>query len=84
MACILHNYKFKIEKFIDALEGMTIDTPVGKVKMRAYDHQAMLPMYMGVTKKVPGFDYLTASEIVTLDGSEVIPSVEEIKKSRGK
>ena len=46
------------EKFIDAMEGMTVDTPVGKVTMRAYDHQAMLPMYMGVTKKVGDYALL--------------------------
>mmetsp|Transcript_9789 Transcript_9789/g.5112 ORF Transcript_9789/g.5112 Transcript_9789/m.5112 type:complete len:114 (+) Transcript_9789:67-408(+) len=38
---------FKTKKFIKALEGMAIDTPVGKVVMRAYDHQVMLPMYIG-------------------------------------
>jgi branched-chain amino acid transport system substrate-binding protein len=72
------------EKFIDHLEGMWVDSPVGKVTMRAYDHQAMLPMYMGVTKKAPGYDFLIADEIVTLSPEEVMPSVEEIKKARGK
>jgi hypothetical protein len=28
--------------------------------MRACDHQAMLPMFMGVTKKVAGYDFLIA------------------------
>ncbi|MCG6895107.1 MAG: ABC transporter substrate-binding protein [Desulfobacteraceae bacterium] len=71
------------EKFIDALEGMVIDTPVGKVEMRAYDHQAMLPMYMGVTKKMPGYDFLVATDIVTISGAEAMPSVESIRKARG-
>jgi len=72
------------EKFIDALEGMTVDSPVGKVTMRAYDHQAMLPMFMGKTKKAEGYDFLIATDIVTLEPEEVAPSIEEIKKARMK
>lgn len=72
------------EKFVDALEGLTVETPVGPVTMRAYDHQAMLPMFMGTTKKVAGYDFLVATDIVTIPGDEVMPAVEEIKKARAK
>ncbi len=75
--------KMDREKFIDALEGMKIDSPVGEVAIRAYDHQAMLPMFMGVTKKVPTYSFLIASDIVTIPAKEVMPSIEEIKKARG-
>jgi branched-chain amino acid transport system substrate-binding protein len=71
------------EKFIDALEGLTVQTPVGPVTMRAYDHQAMLPMFMGVTKKSPDHDFLIATDIVTIPGDQVMPTIEEIKKARG-
>ena len=70
------------EKFIDALEGLKIDSPVGKVEMRACDHQVVLPMYLGVTKKVPEYDFLISTDIVTLSGDEVMPSCEEIQKAR--
>ena len=75
--------KVDTEKFIDALEGLTVDSPIGPVTMRAYDHQAMLPMYMGVTKKVDGYDHLIATDIVTIPGDQVMPDIEEIKKARG-
>jgi len=75
--------EFDTEKFIDAMEGMTVDTPVGPVTMRAYDHQAMLPMFMGTTKKADGYDHLVATDIVVLSGEEVMPTIEEIKKARG-
>jgi branched-chain amino acid transport system substrate-binding protein len=75
--------KMDREKFIDALEKMKVDTPVGEVEMRAYDHQAMLPMFMGVTKKVPEYPFLIASDIITIPAKEVMPSIEEIKKVRG-
>lgn len=72
------------EKFIDALEGLKIESPVGEVEMRAYDHQAVLPMFLGVTKKVPQYDFIISSDIVTLPGKDVMPTIEEIKKARGK
>ncbi len=72
------------EKFIDNVEGMWVNSPVGKVTMRAYDHQTMLPMFMGVTKKVAGYDFLIATDIVTIPGKDVMPSIAEIKKARNK
>ena len=75
--------KMDPEKLIDALEGMKVDTPVGEVEMRAFDHQAMLPMFMGVTKKVPEYPFLIASDIITIPAKDVMPSIEEIKKARG-
>jgi branched-chain amino acid transport system substrate-binding protein len=75
--------KMDREKFIDALEKMKVNTPVGEVEMRAFDHQAMLPMFMGVTKKVPEYPFLIASDIITIPAKEVMPSIEEIKKVRG-
>ena len=72
------------EKFINALEGLVIDSPGGKLEMRACDHQTVLPMYLGVTKKVPQYNHLISSNIVTLTGNDVMPSCEEIMKARGK
>jgi branched-chain amino acid transport system substrate-binding protein len=71
------------EKFINAIEGMKVDSPVGKVEMRACDHQTVLPMFLGVTKKVPQYDFLISTDIITLSGKDVMPTCEEIKKVRG-
>jgi len=72
----------KTEKFIDALEGMTVDSPLGPVTMRAFDHQAMLPMFMGVTQKVGGYDFLLAGDIMVIPGEKAMTTVEEIKRTR--
>lgn len=72
------------EKLIDALEGMTIDSPVGPLTLRALDHQVMFPMFMGVTQKAEGYDFLVASDIVTIPGDQVLPTEQEIQKARGK
>ncbi len=72
------------EKFIDALEGLKIASPAGKIEMRACDHQVVLPMYLGVTKKSPKYGFVIATDIVTLAGDEVLPTCEEIAKARKK
>ena len=72
------------EKFIDALEGLKIASPAGEIEMRACDHQAVLPMYLGVTKKSPKYGCVISTDIVTLTGDEVMPTCDEIKKARGK
>jgi branched-chain amino acid transport system substrate-binding protein len=72
------------EKFIDALEGLKITSPVGKLEMRACDHQVVLPMFLGVTKKVPEYDFAISTDIVTLTGKDVMPSCAEIEEARGK
>ena len=76
--------KVDSEKFAEALSGLTIDSPVGKLTVREFDNQVMLPMFMGVTKKVPGFDFLIATDIVTIPSDELMPSIENIKTIREK
>lgn len=70
------------EKIVDALEGMTVDSPVGKVTMRKEDHQVMLPMFYGTTAKAS--DKFIAKDIVSLPSEQVMPSVEEVMKTREK
>jgi branched-chain amino acid transport system substrate-binding protein len=70
------------EKFIDAMEGLVVPSPVGDVTMRAFDHQAVLPWYLGVTKKSPNYPFLVASDIQTIPGDQAMPTIDEIKKAR--
>jgi branched-chain amino acid transport system substrate-binding protein len=71
------------EKFINSLEGIKVDSPAGEIEMRACDHQAVLPIFMGTLKKVPQYNFLISTDIVTLPGKDVLPTCEEIKKIRG-
>lgn len=70
------------EAFIDALEGLVIDSPVGELEMRACDHQCVLPIFMGVTTASPDYDFYVATDIERLSGDEVMPSCEEIEEAR--
>jgi branched-chain amino acid transport system substrate-binding protein len=72
------------EKFVDALEGLWIQSPAGLIKMRGCDHQVVLPMYLGVTQKSPKYNFLISGDIVTLSGMDVMPTCDEIMKARRK
>jgi len=72
------------ERFIDALEGLKINSPVGPIEMRACDHQVILPMYLGVTKYSTKYGFIVSADIVTLRGAEVMPACTDIIKARGK
>jgi len=75
--------KIDTERFIDAMEGLTVDSPIGKIQIRACDHQLILPMYFGVTKKTKAYPFLVGSDFVTISGKDYLPSCEEIMKLRG-
>ena len=72
------------ERFIDALEGLKINSPVGPIEMHACDHQVILPMYLGVTRYSAKYGFIVSADIVTLRGAEVMPTCTEIIKARGK
>jgi branched-chain amino acid transport system substrate-binding protein len=74
------------EKFIDALEGMTLDSSaVGKLQVRKCDHQLLYPIFYGMTKKVPEYkDHLIGTDIVTVPAGEGYPTCEEIAQLRAK
>jgi branched-chain amino acid transport system substrate-binding protein len=63
-----------IEKFIDAVEGMKVDSPVGEIELRACDHQAVLPMFLGVTMLSSQYPFFIATDIVTIPGPKTMPS----------
>jgi len=76
--------EFDTEKFIDAVEGLTVDSPVGPVEMRACDHQTVLPMIFGLTKFTPEYPFLVSTDNVMIPGPETMPSCEEVSKTRAK
>ncbi|MBW1993834.1 MAG: ABC transporter substrate-binding protein [Deltaproteobacteria bacterium] len=72
------------EKFIDALEGLKIESPIGPIEMRACDHQAALPVFLGKTKRSAKYGFVISSNIVTFRGDDVMPTCEEIMAARMK
>jgi len=76
--------KIDREKFIRTIEGMTLNSPVGPLTLRACDHQLELPMYFGITKKSPKYDFLIAGDIQAIPARVYLPSCAEIMQLRKK
>lgn len=71
------------EKVIDALEGAIMETPIGPVEIRACDHQAIWPYYVGVIGELPGWEFYGPKDLVIV-GREAFLPCEEIAKLRKK
>jgi branched-chain amino acid transport system substrate-binding protein len=56
-----------------ALEGLEIDSLKGKVKMRACDHQAEQPVFIGKLEKDPAVAYPTPKILATYQVEAVMP-----------
>lgn len=73
------------EKVIDALRGMTIETPVGLMTIREYDQQADMGVYVGKTYKDPKYPkHLVMKQAGYSSGKDIMIPIEEVKKMREK
>jgi len=72
------------EKVVTALENLSIETPIGKIKMRACDHQAETPTFWGKIVQVEGFPFPVIKDVVTTTPDKTMPSCEEIAEARSK
>lgn len=72
------------EKFIDALEGLTIESFIGPVTMRKVDHQATGAFGFGFTKRVPEYPFPIVVDMQYRLGGQFLPSEAEILKIRGR
>lgn len=70
------------EKVIGALEGLTIETAVGPITMRACDHQAATPAFWGKIDNVEGFPFPVIKDPVMTPPDKVLPTCEEIAEAR--
>jgi branched-chain amino acid transport system substrate-binding protein len=68
------------EKVIDALEGLTVDSPLGKITFRKIDHQSTMGMYVGKVALKDGKG--TMSDFFYADGGKYLPSDAEVRKLR--
>ena len=69
-------------KVIKALEGLTIETAIGPVRMRGCDHQAITPAFWGQIAEVPGYPFPVMKDIVMTPAKKVIPTCKEIAAAR--
>lgn len=63
-------------ELIGVMEGMSFETPKGKMTFRAEDHQALQTMYSVKLEKLAGFDYPVPVLIRELSPSETEPPIQ--------
>lgn len=68
------------EKLVDAMEGLDTDSPLGKIHMRALDHQSTMGAFVGTTALKDGKGIMV--DWSYLDGADYLPSDEEVRKMR--
>ena len=68
------------EKLVKAFENLEVDSPFGKFKYRASDHQATMGAYVGKLALENGKG--TMVDFKYVDGASVLPSDEEVKRLR--
>jgi branched-chain amino acid transport system substrate-binding protein len=76
--------KIDRELLIKAVEGMSLDSPIGPLAIRACDHQLELPTYWGVTKKDPKYGFLVSGDTQVISPKDFMPTCEEVLKLRKK
>jgi branched-chain amino acid transport system substrate-binding protein len=70
------------EKLVTAMEGLKVETPIGPITYRPFDHQSTMGAWVGTTKLDPkrGVGIMVNWEYVP--GEKVLPSEAEVRKMR--
>jgi branched-chain amino acid transport system substrate-binding protein len=68
------------EDMIKAFRGLELMTPFGPIEYRAADHQSTMGAYVGKLAKKDGKGIMT--DIVYIDGKDVLPPAEVVKELR--
>ncbi|MBE9571550.1 MAG: ABC transporter substrate-binding protein, partial [Proteobacteria bacterium] len=76
--------KLKTDKIIKALEGLEFDSVVGRVKIRACDHQALWPFWAGPVAISDEYSWPHITKAVLLPPEKRYRSCSEIEAARKK
>ena len=68
------------DRLIAALEGLSLDSPLGPITFRALDHQSTMGAYVGRTAKQDGRGVMVDWNYA--DGADYLPSDEEVRARR--
>jgi branched-chain amino acid transport system substrate-binding protein len=72
------------EALINTIEGLSLDSPMGPLAIRACDHLLERPVYFGVTKKSPKYEFLIADDIHVVPAKEAMLTCDEVYELRKK
>ena len=68
------------EKLVEAMKGLAVDTPFGRITYRAIDHQSTMGAFVGRLALKDGRGVMTSFRYV--DGAKVQPGDAEVRKLR--
>jgi branched-chain amino acid transport system substrate-binding protein len=68
------------EKMVDAMEGLTFESPVGTITYRKIDHQSTMGAYVGYTALKDGRGIMVDWKY--MDGKDFLPGDAEVRKLR--
>jgi branched-chain amino acid transport system substrate-binding protein len=68
------------EKLVEAMKGLAVDTPFGRVSFRALDHQSTMGAFVGRLGVKDGKGVMTGFRYA--DGAKYQPSDAEVRKLR--
>jgi branched-chain amino acid transport system substrate-binding protein len=68
------------DKLVAAFNGLSVDSPFGKISYRAIDHQSTMGAFVGKTKNEGGKGVMVDYQY--FDGAKFLPSDAEVKKLR--
>ncbi len=72
----------EVEKLVASMEGMRVETPIGPISFRPFDHQSSMGAWVGTTKldATRGVGVMVNWEYIP--GEKVLPSEGEVRKMR--
>jgi branched-chain amino acid transport system substrate-binding protein len=70
------------EKLVEAMKGIEVETPLGKISYRALDHQSTMGAYVGKIAQKDGKGVMTDWRYA--DGAQYMPSDSAVKELRPK
>lgn len=70
------------DKVIEKLEGLTLDSAVGRVRVRPEDHQGATPHWMGTVQYDPKLERGVVTNAVQFPSEQFLPGLAEIQRLR--
>jgi branched-chain amino acid transport system substrate-binding protein len=70
------------EKLVAALEGLRVETPIGPISFRPFDHQSTMGCWVGTTRRDPNRGVGIMQNWEYVPGEKLLPPEAEVRKMR--
>jgi branched-chain amino acid transport system substrate-binding protein len=70
------------EKLVTALEALQVETPIGPITYRPFDHQSTMGAWVGTTKRDPARGVTVMDPWEYVPGERVLPPEAEVRRMR--